>query len=64
MKKNSEVIDAFARAFVMPEERFKKVVQECSKNEKCDIHKVAEKFGVEYFDAYIRGRELNLWDEI
>ena len=64
MEKKSEVMDVFARAFVMSEERFKQVARECSENEKCDIHKVAEKFGVEYYDAYIRGKELGLWDEM
>lgn len=60
--KSEEVVAVFSRAFVMPEERFKKIVLECSENEKCDIHKVAERFGVDYSDAYIRGRELGLWD--
>ena len=52
--RSEELVAVFDRAFVMPEERFKIIVLECSENEKCDIHKVAERFGVEYYDAYIR----------
>ena len=57
-----EAIEIFARTFAMPRDRFIKIVGECTKNGKCDISKVAEKFGVLYSEAYIRGKELGLWD--
>ncbi len=53
--------DAFARAFVMPRDRFLRIVAENSDRGKCNLNAVAEKFGVEYIDVYIRGKDFNLW---
>ena len=56
------IVDTFSRAFVMPRERFMKIVSLYSYRNKCEIEKVAEAFGVPYISAYIRGKELHLWD--
>lgn len=55
-------VDAFSRAFTMPRERFMKIVSRYSYRNECEIEKVAVAFGVPYIYAYIRGRELHLWD--
>lgn len=62
MSKSENMANAFARAFVMPRERFLKKVSENSERGRCDILSVAESFGVDYTYAYIRGKELHLWD--
>lgn len=51
----------FARAFVMPRDKFEHVVILCSKNGKCDINEVANVFNVDYFSVLTRGEELNIW---
>lgn len=60
--KSEYLVDTFGRAFVMPRERFLKVVSKYTNVNKCDIKKVANDFGVEYLQAYVRGKELLLWD--
>lgn len=55
-------VNAFSRAFAMPRERFLKKVAQYSTRDSCDISSVANSFGVEYIYAYIRGKELHLWD--
>ena len=62
MSKSENMANAFARAFVMPRERFLKKVSENSERGRCDILSVAKSFGVDYTYAYIRGKELHLWD--
>lgn len=62
ISKSENMTNAFARAFVMPRERFLKKVSENSKRGRCDILSVAKSFGVDYTHAYIRGKELHLWD--
>lgn len=62
LTQRDENVKSFARAFIMPRERFLRIVSENSTGYKCDIEKVANAFGVEYIHSYIRGRELNLWE--
>lgn len=59
---SENMANVFARAFVMPRDRFLKKVSENSERGRCDILKVAKSFGVDYTSAYIRGKELHLWD--
>ena len=59
---SENMANAFARAFVMPRDRFLKKVSEYSERGRCDILNVADSFGVDYIDAYVRGKELHLWD--
>lgn len=53
--------DLFARAFVMPRDRFMEVVGENTSEDKCDVKAVAERFGVSYWDVLLRGIDLHLW---
>ncbi len=62
ISKSEYMVDTFGRAFVMPRDRFLRIVTIHSESNKCDIYSVAETFGVEYIHAYIRGKELMLWD--
>lgn len=62
VSKSEYMVDTFGRAFVMPRERFLRVVAQHSELSECDIFGVAKTFGVEYIHAYIRGKELMLWD--
>ena len=59
---SENMVNAFARAFAMPRDRFLKKVAEFTTRDQCDITKVAESFGVEYIHAYVRGKDLHLWD--
>lgn len=56
------MVNAFARAFVMPRERFLNKVSQYTTRGQCDISKVANSFGVEYMHAYVRGKDLHLWE--
>lgn len=56
------MVNAFARAFAMPRDRFLKKVSGCTTRGQCDILEVAKSFGVEYIHAYVRGKDLHLWD--
>lgn len=56
------LVDTFSRSFIMPRDRFLRTVARYSDRNKCDITNVATAFGVEYMDAFIRGKELNSWD--
>lgn len=56
------IIDSFCLSFAMPRERFIKIVSKHSKNNSCDIESVANSFDVPYGYAYIRGKELLLWE--
>lgn len=56
------LVDSFCMAFVMPRERFLKIVSKFSRNNCCNIESVAKAFGIPYAFAYMRGQELLLWD--
>lgn len=60
---DSEELEAneFAAAFLMPETKYRKVVKEYSKNNLCDISKIAERFGVSEEAALNRGRWLKIF---
>lgn len=62
ISKSEYMVDTFGRAFVMPRDRFLRIVTIYSELSECDIYSVAKTFGVEYIHAYIRGKELMLWD--
>lgn len=62
ISKSEYMVDTFGRAFVMPRDRFLRTVTIYSELSECDIYSVAKTFGVEYIHAYIRGKELMLWD--
>ena len=54
----------FAAALLMPEQEFIKRAREFSKNNRCDINKLAKHFGVSNEAALTRGRWLGIfeWD--
>lgn len=51
----------FARAVVMPEDLFLRVVVQHTENGKTNINKIAEVFGINPLDVLARGKDLNIW---
>lgn len=62
LNQSEYLANAFARALIMPLKRFVEKVTMSSDNSGCNIFDVASFFGVEYTNAYIRGKELMLWN--
>lgn len=58
---NEQNATKFARAFLMPRDEFEKVVLKNSKGSVCDIDKVAEEFGIDYWQVVSQGRQLQIW---
>ena len=53
--------DMFMRAFIMPEDVFKKDVIANTVDGKCDVNALAKLYDVAISDVVARGRELGLW---
>lgn len=51
----------FARAVVMPEDLFLRVVVQHTENGKTNVNKVAEVFGINPLDVLACGKDLNIW---
>lgn len=59
---DSSMPEYFARAFLMPENLYDKVLVNNMTNEsKFDIIEVAKEFGIHYMDALARGEDLKKW---
>ena len=57
------ISEGFARSFIMPRERFLKIISNFTENngKECNLEKVSKLFGVDFIDVYIRGKDFNLW---
>lgn len=57
-----EKANLFARAFLMPRDKFEKDMVECTTIDgKFDMIKLAKRYSVSYMDTLTRGEDLNLW---